>query len=57
MTEWVSAHNETRNLIGYFGASTGAAAALVAAAQRTDRKITCCCGSSICRTGLIADIP
>lgn len=33
-TEWVQGHAETRNLrIGYFGASTGAAAALAAAAQ------------------------
>ncbi|MGH7184905.1 MAG: dienelactone hydrolase family protein [Pseudomonadota bacterium] len=33
-TQWVSEHPQTRDLrIGYFGASTGAAAALVAAAQ------------------------
>ena len=35
ITDWLGAHPETRGLpIGYFGASTGAAAALVAAAQR-----------------------
>ena len=34
-TDWVSGRSETRGLrIGYFGASTGAAAALVAAAER-----------------------
>jgi dienelactone hydrolase len=34
-TDWVTAHPDTSGLpIGYFGASTGAAAALVAAAQR-----------------------
>jgi dienelactone hydrolase len=34
-TDWVHRHTPTRELqIGYFGASTGAAAALVAAAQR-----------------------
>lgn len=34
-TDWVHANLQTRNLvIGYFGASTGAAAALVAAADR-----------------------
>jgi dienelactone hydrolase len=33
-TEWASTHTETRDLpIGYFGASTGAAAALVAATR------------------------
>ena len=33
ITEWLSSNNHTRNLVlGYFGASTGAAAALVAAA-------------------------
>jgi putative phosphoribosyl transferase len=33
-TEWIGSYEETRDLtIGYFGASTGAAAALVAAAQ------------------------
>ena len=33
-TKWISENHETRNLnIGYFGASTGAAAALVAAAE------------------------
>jgi putative phosphoribosyl transferase len=37
VTDWVLANNETCNMtIGYFGASTGAAAALVAAAERTD---------------------
>ncbi len=35
ITDWLLAYPETRNLpIGYFGASTGAAAALVAAARR-----------------------
>jgi dienelactone hydrolase len=34
-TDWIKNNTETRNLnIGYFGASTGAAAALVAAANR-----------------------
>lgn len=34
-TDWIARRAETRNLpIGYFGASTGAAAALVAASQR-----------------------
>jgi putative phosphoribosyl transferase len=34
-TDWVSENNMTRSLhVGYFGASTGAAAALVAAAER-----------------------
>jgi putative phosphoribosyl transferase len=34
-TDWLSRNPETRNLrVGYFGASTGAAAALVAAAER-----------------------
>jgi dienelactone hydrolase len=37
VTEWVRSHPETQGLpIGYFGASTGAAAALVAAADRPD---------------------
>jgi dienelactone hydrolase len=37
-TDWVAAHPELRELpIGYFGASTGAAAALVAAARRPNR--------------------
>lgn len=36
-TRWVTAHRETRHLrLGYFGASTGAAAALVAAAELPD---------------------
>lgn len=36
-TDWVSQNEKYRNLkIGYFGASTGAAAALVAAAERTN---------------------
>lgn len=36
-TDWLSAESETATLpIGYFGASTGAAAALVAAAERPD---------------------
>lgn len=36
-TDWLAQTAETRNLrIGYFGASTGAAAALVAAARRAD---------------------
>jgi putative phosphoribosyl transferase len=34
-TDWLGYHEETRNLeVGYFGASTGAAAALIAAAER-----------------------
>jgi putative phosphoribosyl transferase len=37
-TEWLTQYTDTRRLpIGYFGASTGAAGALVAAAQRPDR--------------------
>jgi putative phosphoribosyl transferase len=37
VTDWVLANAETHNLImGFFGASTGAAAALVAASERTD---------------------
>lgn len=37
-TDWLTDHSETRRLrIGYFGASTGAGAAVVAAAQRADR--------------------
>jgi putative phosphoribosyl transferase len=36
-TDWLAAQEETRALpVGYFGASTGAAAALVAAAERPD---------------------
>jgi putative phosphoribosyl transferase len=36
-TDWLTQHPETRGLgLGYFGASTGAAAALVAAAERPD---------------------
>lgn len=37
ITDWLTHHPDTRDLlIGYFGASTGAAAALVAAADRVD---------------------
>lgn len=36
-TDWITHNNATKNLhIGYFGASTGASAALVAAAERPD---------------------
>jgi len=36
-TDWVRSQRETRSLrIGYFGASTGAAAALIAAVERPD---------------------
>jgi dienelactone hydrolase len=36
-TDWLTQHPETRHLrVGYFGASTGAAAALVAAARRPE---------------------
>lgn len=36
-TDWVQSQGETRNLrIGYFGASTGAAAALIAAVERPE---------------------
>ena len=36
-TDWLSHHQDTQKLrVGYFGASTGAAAALVAAAERPD---------------------
>jgi dienelactone hydrolase len=39
VTDWLHEHPETANLdIGYFGASTGAAAALIAAAKRHDTK-------------------
>jgi len=38
VTDWLTEHPDTRHLrVGYFGASTGAAAALVAAAERPDR--------------------
>ena len=37
VTDWLTQHRDTRRLrIGYFGASTGAGAALVAAAERPD---------------------
>jgi pimeloyl-ACP methyl ester carboxylesterase len=37
-TDWLAEYSDTRALrLGYFGASTGAAAALVAAAERPDR--------------------
>src|SRR5438309_2210762 len=37
-TDWLAGQPETKDLkLGYFGASTGAAAALVAAAERRDR--------------------
>jgi pimeloyl-ACP methyl ester carboxylesterase len=37
VTDWLTQYPDTRSLpIGYFGASTGAAAALVAAAERAD---------------------
>ncbi len=37
-TDWLTQYRDTRHLpIGYFGASTGAAAALVAAAERPDQ--------------------
>jgi dienelactone hydrolase len=37
-TDWLASVDEVRNLpIGYFGASTGAAAALIAAARQPDR--------------------
>jgi len=37
LTDWLRSHEQTARLrIGYFGASTGAGAALVAAAQRPD---------------------
>ena len=36
-TDWLTQHPDTRHLrVGYFGASTGAGAALVAAAERSD---------------------
>jgi dienelactone hydrolase len=36
-TDWLTQHSDTRHLrVGYFGASTGAGAALVAAAERPD---------------------
>jgi dienelactone hydrolase len=38
LTDWLTQNPETQNLrLGYFGASTGAAAALVAAAERPDQ--------------------
>src|SRR5207247_7768384 len=37
-TDWLVMHNDPRGLtVGYFGASTGAAAALIAAARLEDR--------------------
>jgi putative phosphoribosyl transferase len=37
-TDWLAEHDVTRNLpVGYFGASTGAAAALMAAAERPEQ--------------------
>ncbi|MBI2980062.1 MAG: dienelactone hydrolase family protein, partial [Chloroflexi bacterium] len=37
VTDWLQQKDETRNLVlGYFGASTGAAAALIAAAERPE---------------------
>jgi dienelactone hydrolase len=37
VTDWLTQYPDTRHLrVGYFGASTGAAAALVAAAERPD---------------------
>lgn len=46
-THWLHDQAETRNLTpGYFGASTGAAAALVAAARQPDR-----IGAVVCRGG------
>jgi putative phosphoribosyl transferase len=35
-TDWIVAHGQTNLPLGYFGASTGAAAALIAAAERAD---------------------
>lgn len=47
VTDWLTQEPDTRNLkIGYFGASTGAAAALVAAAERHD-----CVGALVSRGG------
>jgi putative phosphoribosyl transferase len=38
ITDWVCENSEAKNLaVGYFGASTGAAAAVIAAIQRKDR--------------------
>ncbi|MER3424100.1 MAG: hydrolase [Nitrospiraceae bacterium] len=38
ITDWLAQHPDLQHLkIGYFGASTGSAAALIAAAQRADR--------------------
>jgi len=38
VTDWISTRADTRHLpVGYFGASTGAAAALIAAAERPER--------------------
>lgn len=39
VTDWTTKHKESKHLtIGYFGASTGAAAALIAASKRSDIK-------------------
>jgi pimeloyl-ACP methyl ester carboxylesterase len=56
-TDWVRAHPETSHLeLGYFGASTGAAAALIAAAHHPDR-----IAAVVCRSGrpdlAIEDLP
>ena len=51
VTQWVQCHSETKNLhIAYFGASTGAAAALYAAASLRDIKAVVCRGG---RTDLV----
>ena len=51
VTQWVQKNNDTKNLkIGYFGASTGAAAALYAASSFRDVKAVLSCGG---RTDLV----
>ena len=46
-TDWLNQNTQTKNLkIGYFGASTGAAAALIAAAERPE-----CTGGVVVRGG------
>jgi putative phosphoribosyl transferase len=51
VTQWMQCHSETKNLrIAYFGASTGAAAALYAAASLREVKAVVCRGG---RTDLV----
>ncbi len=54
VTQWVQNHAETKNLsLAYFGASTGAAAAIYAAASHRDVKAIVCRGG---RTDLVDEM-